>query len=111
MDAANSPATATAATEPELADRLIFRMCSALIEQAGRRRAATPGGRSCGRTMAGVDDPPGQARGVVRGASCSAAKADFEQGFSLRLVQGLARIAGAELVAPQGTISLLFPRG
>jgi hypothetical protein len=29
----------------------------------------------------------------------------------LRLVRGLGRIAGAELVAAKDTISLLFPRG
>jgi hypothetical protein len=35
---------------------------------------------------------------------------DFEQAFSLRLVRGLARIAGADMNAPRGAISLLFPR-
>jgi hypothetical protein len=37
-------------------------------------------------------------------------ESSFEQGFSLRIVRGLARIAGAELTTPQGSISLLFPR-
>ena len=98
---------ATAATEPELADRLIYRMCSALIEQAqaGERLRLTMD-RSGERWRVSMTRP-------VRLSSAEqllAGEGDFEQGFSLRLVQGLARIAGAELTAPKGLISLIFPR-
>ena len=33
-----------------------------------------------------------------------------EQGFSLRLVRGLARIAGSDLVSSRNSFALLFPR-
>ena len=100
---------ATAAIEPELADRLIFRMCGALIDQAepGERlrlaidRAGERWRVSMTRPVRLLALPEEQLLG---------SEADLERGFSLRLVQGLARIAGAELTAPKGTISLLFPR-
>lgn len=109
VDGPRTRRDATAATEPELADRLIFRMCSALIEQAD----------SGERLRLGVDRTGERWRvSMTRPAKLAAlseeelvgGKGDFEQSFSLRLVQGLARIAGADLVAPKGTISLLFPR-
>jgi len=99
----------TAATEPELADRLIFRMCSAVIEQAHAGE----------RLRLGVDAIAERWRvSITRPARLASlteeqlltAEADFEQAFSLRLVRGLARIAGADMSAPTGTISLLFPR-
>ena len=109
LEAPRAMREATAATEPELADRLIYRMCSALIEQA-----------EAGERLRLTFDRTGERwrMSMTRPARLSAltaeqllgAPADFEQGFSLRLVQGLARIAGAELTAPKGSISLLFPR-
>jgi signal transduction histidine kinase len=109
LDGPRASREATAATEPELADRLIFRMCSALIEQAEAGE----------RLRLGVDRAGERWRvSMTRPAKLAAlsedelvgGEADFEQSFSLRLVQGLARIAGADLAAPKGTISLLFPR-
>ena len=109
VDGPRTSRDATAATEPELADRLIFRMYSALIEQAEAGE----------RLRLGVDRAGERWRvSITRPAKLAAlsedelvgGNADFEQSFSLRLVQGLARIAGADLVAPKGTISLLFPR-
>lgn len=109
LDGPRASREATAATEPELADRLIFRMCSALIEQADAGE----------RLRLGVDRAGERWRvSMTRPAKLAAlsddelvgGQADFEQSFSLRLVHGLARIAGVDLVAPKGTISLLFPR-
>ena len=100
---------ATAATEPELADRLIFRMCSALIDQAEpgeRLRLAVE--RAGERWRLSMTRPARLA--AVAEQQLLGADGDFEQGFPLRLVQGLARIAGAELTAPKGNVSLLFPR-
>jgi hypothetical protein len=109
LEASPTSGDTTAATEPELADRLIFRMCSAVVEQA----------RSGERLRLGVE-PAGERWRVsitrpARLATLSedqllAGEADFEQAFSLRLVRGLARIAGADMIAPKGSISLLFPR-
>ena len=98
-----------AATEPELADRLIFRMCGALIDQAEpgeRLRIAIE--RAGERWRVSMTRPARLA--ALPEEQLLGGEADLERGFSLRLVQGLARIAGAELTAPKGTISLLFPR-
>jgi hypothetical protein len=100
---------AKAATEPELADRLIFRMCSALIDQAEpgeRLRLAIE--RAGERWRVSMSRPARLS--ALPEEQLLGADADLERGFSLRLVQGLARIAGAELMAPKGTIALLFPR-
>lgn len=107
---ARSPRDATATIEPELADRLIYRMCNALIEQAGAgERLRLSVDRAAERWRVSMTRPARLA--AMPQERLLGGEADFEQGFSLRLVQGLARIAGADLMAPHGTISLLFPRG
>jgi hypothetical protein len=109
LDAPKVARDATAATEPELADRLIYRMCSALIEQAEDGERLRLGVDRAGeRWRVSMTRPAGLS--TLTAEQLLGGEADFEQGFSLRLVQGLARIAGAELAAPKGTISLLFPR-
>ncbi len=100
---------AMAATEPELADRLVFRMCSALIDQAepgeqlrlGIDRAGDYWRVAMTRPAKLAELPDEQLIGSL---------ADGGQGFSLRLVAGLARISGADLAAPQNMLALLFPR-
>ena len=39
-----------------------------------------------------------------------AAEQGFEDGFSLRLARGLARIAGGDLISGRDAFSLVFPR-
>lgn len=108
LDASRTTRDTTAATEPELADRLIYRMCCAVIEQA----------QSGERLRLTVDSTGNRARvSVTRPAALAAlseeemfgSKVNVEHGFSLRLVRGLARIAGADIVS-HGSISLQFPR-
>ena len=100
---------ATAATEPELADRLIFRMCIALVEQAdARERFRLDIERAGDRWRLSMTRPARLAG--ISDDELFGSDADFEHGFSLRLVRGLGRIAGADLEASKGTISLLFPR-
>ena len=99
----------TAATEPELADRLIFRMCSAVIEQAepGERLRLTVD-HAGERSRVSITRPArlcGLSEEQLLGA-----EAELDHGFSLRLVRGLARIANVDLTASEGVISLLFPR-
>jgi signal transduction histidine kinase len=110
LDGPRATRDATAATEPELADRLIYRMCSALIEQADAgERLRLSIDRAGDRWRLSMTRPARLA--ALSEEQLLGGEADFEQGFSLRLVQGLARISGAHLVAPRGAISLLFPRG
>jgi hypothetical protein len=109
LAAARTRREMTAATEPELADRLIFRMCSALIGQADRgERLRLSLDQSGDRWRVSMTRPGRLA--VLSDDQLIGSESSFEQGFSLRIVRGLARIAGAELTTPQGSISLLFPR-
>ena len=107
---------APAAVEPELADRLIFRLCTSLIA------AAEPGER----LRLSVDESGGKCRfsigrpAILHGIAerelfdASAAASDAEiatAAFSLRLIRGLTRIAGGELTASAAGFALSFPRG
>jgi hypothetical protein len=111
IDAARLPRNCTAAVEPELAERLIHRMCSAAIE------SGEPGDR----LRLAIDQTRDQCRVSItlpkllaklsneallgNGRSKSPAA-----GFSLRLVRGLARIAGGDLTGGRGTVALSLPR-
>ena len=101
-----------AAVQPELADRLLFRLFGALAGRAeqGERlqlsvEAAAEGARiSISR--------PAALRGLDDNQLFDAPRAGgVEGGFALRLARGLARIAGGELVSGRDTFALLFPRG
>ncbi len=100
---------ATAATEPELADRLMFRLCSALIDQAEPGERLRLGIERAGERWRVSMTRPARLAALSE-EQLLGGDAGFEHGFSLRLVHGLARIAGAEMAAPKGTIALLFPR-
>jgi hypothetical protein len=91
-----------------LADRRIVRMCSALIDQAEPGERLRLGIERAGERWRVSMTRPARLS-TLSEDQLLGSEADLERGFSLRLVQGLARIAGAELIAPKGTISLLFP--
>jgi len=109
LDASRTTRDTTAAVEPELAERLVERMCGALIDEAeaGEHLRLTVE-RAGERSRVSMTRP-------AKLADYSADEllgggADLDHGFSLRLVRGLARLAGADLVVPHGSVSLLFPR-
>lgn len=103
----------TAAVEPEIADRLILRFGGALIgaAEAGEhlRIAIEDANPACRLVIT----RPGSMRNLpddllfegVGGATEPASLA----GFSLRLVRGLARIAGGDLIASPTTVALVLP--
>jgi hypothetical protein len=99
----------TAMVEPELADRLIMRLTGAVLEpaQAGEKLRLTvdQANSSCRVAISRPAALAGAGEANLFGADLQ----DL-QGFSLRLVRGLARIAGAQLVALPGSIALDFPR-
>jgi hypothetical protein len=100
---------ATAATEPELADRLIFRLCSAVIGQAqSGERLRLSLERTGDRSRVSITRPASLRR--LSEEQLLGGDVQSDQGFSFRLIRGLARLAGADLAAPQSAISLLFPR-
>lgn len=110
LDASPGPRGVIAAAEPELAARLVLRMCSAMIEQASSgERLHIRVESSVGRPGVSVTRPL-SLRGLPE-EQLFGAQAALDQGFKLRLVRGLARLAGAELSASENEVSLLFPRG
>jgi signal transduction histidine kinase len=97
-----------AAVEPELADRLLFRLFGALADRAER------GERLQVSAEQGSDGPrisinrPAALKGM--GDPALFEGAGVEGAFSLRLARGLARIAGGDLVGNRDTFALLFRR-
>jgi hypothetical protein len=105
-------AEAAAAVEPELADRLLFRLFGALADRThpGERlqiSAEPVNGNariSISRPAAFAGIPDVELFGGTRAEG-------VEGGFSLRLARGLSRIAGGDLVSNRDTFALVFPRG
>jgi hypothetical protein len=85
-------------------------MCSAVIEQAsaGERLRLTV--ESAGDQVRVSITRPASVRALSE-EQLLGSQADLDHGFKFRLVRGLARLAGADLMAPEGIVSLIFPRG
>jgi len=103
----------TAAVQPELADRLLFRLASALVGQAeAGEHVSVSAELSLDGAKMSVTRPA-----ALRGTRESdlfdskGAKDITGSGFTLRLVRGLARIAGGDLVSSRESFALVFPRG
>ena len=101
-----------AAIEPELADRLIFRLVSGVIEcaQSGERLRLTidQSGDQCRRSIGRPASLRGLSDQQLFGAASEPATNEC---FSLRLTSGLAHIAGAELASTPAAVVILFQRG
>ena len=102
-----------AAVQPELADRLLFRLFEAMAQQAerGERLHVTVEQTGDGARIA--ISRPASMRDVTDTQIFETGQGDLSAGggFSLRLVRGLTRIAGGELVSSRDSFALLFPRG
>ncbi|MEO7751401.1 MAG: histidine kinase dimerization/phospho-acceptor domain-containing protein, partial [Sphingomicrobium sp.] len=111
LEASRALAGLTARIEPELAERLIQRMANAVIDQAGEgerlRLSVESVAGKCHVSLSRPDSLQGQADDRLFGAQQALAAGEI----SLRLVRGLARIAGADLISSSGTVSLAFSRG
>jgi hypothetical protein len=117
IDVLTAPRGLTAAVEPELAERLLIRLGQAVLEHAESgerfRITAQESGGSC-RVSIGK---PAALRNLTDAQLFDAAPAPegenasaLPAGFSLRLVRGLARIAGGELSTNPAELTLSFPR-
>ncbi|MFL6752648.1 MAG: sensor histidine kinase [Sphingomicrobium sp.] len=110
LEIARPPRLAAAAVEPELADRLMFRLSSAVIDEAAageRLRLSLDEARDHCRFSI---SRPAKLRGLTEAQIFDARSDEAGGGFSLRLVRGLARIAGGDLVASRAGFTLMFPR-
>lgn len=99
----------TAAVDPELAERLIKRMCIAVIERAEAgeclRLAIDNGGADCRVSIS----RPKALRGLSEEELFGSASEPRIEIFPLRLTRGLARIANAQLIASEQALTLVFP--
>jgi len=102
------------AVEPELADRLIFRFCSAVIEatSAGERLrvAIDSSGQQCRLSISRPSALQGIAEARLFDPGQSSEPDAMRTAFSLKLIRGLARIAGGDLVTSPAGLSLTFRR-
>jgi hypothetical protein len=110
IDALRTAKESTAAIEPELADRLIFRTCSAMIERSAEGERLRLSVDRAGDNIRVSISRPKALYGLGEEELFGAVGATIE-GFTLRLARGLARVAGAELSATASTVTLTFPRG
>ena len=101
----------SAAVQPELADRLLVRLFGVLLDRTERGEqlilsveAASDGARiAVSRPLA--------LKGIPDAELFEAGRSVGDAGFALRLVRGLARIAGGELAASRDNFTLVFQRG
>ncbi|MEA3080868.1 MAG: hypothetical protein QOD54_536 [Sphingomonadales bacterium] len=100
-----------AAVEAELADRLLFRLFSALADQAERGERLQVAAESIGGgSRISISRPAAFKEIADAELFGGTGNEGVESGFSLRLARGLARIAGGDLVASRDAFALLFPR-
>ena len=112
------PGDCIAALEPEIADRLIGRFAEAVIDRsdAGEKlRISAEGGEgdcriSISRPRALRSLPDGLLFDGAIAPDADTEANGYSAGFSLRLVRGLARIGGGDLVTSPTTLTLVFPR-
>lgn len=94
------------ALEPALAERLVTRFCTTLLgATADSERLIIHLDNSNGRCLLWVRPPPGLDAGIGDGGGGEPASG----GFGLRLVRGLARIAGGDLNITKSRITLALP--
>ncbi len=111
------PGDCIAALEPEIADRLIGRFAEAVIDQAAPgeqlRISVERGESDCrvaiSRPAAFRNLPDGLLFDGAIMADAGPEASGYSAGFSLRLVRGLARIGGGDLVTSPTSLTLVFP--
>ena len=118
LELATRAGDCTAALEPEIADRLIARFAEAVMEGAdvgehlriSVERTETDCRLAISRPASLRNLPDALLFEGVGTAGTSADAGGFSAGFSLRLVRGLARIGGGDLVTTPASLALVFPR-
>src|SRR4030095_846527 len=112
IELAKAPRMSLAAVEPELADRLIFRLCAAVIDEADRgerlRLSLDQAAEQCSFSVS----RPSALKSLSDAQLFDSSSVDGSRSaaFSLRLVRGLARIAGGDLLTSRAGLTLVFPR-
>jgi hypothetical protein len=110
IDGARSLGGITAAIQPEVAERLLLRMCDAVIARAedGEHLRVTLDCDSA-HCIASIARPHGL-HDLSEEELFGTADDAMSPAFPLRLARGLAQTAGTALIASADRISLVFPR-
>jgi hypothetical protein len=112
FDVQKSRGAITAAVQPELADRLLFRLFGAIVErsEAGEWLQLSVETANGGAQIS--ISRPAALRGLSDAEIFGAGAGDtgVQGAFSLRLASGLARIAGGDLISSRDSFALVFPR-
>ena len=101
----------SAAVQPELADRLLVRLFAILLNVAERGEQLSLSVESAMEGAKIAITRPMALRGITDGDLFEAGRGPGDAGFALRLVRGLARIAGGELAGGRDNFALVFQRG
>ena len=101
-----------ARVQPELADRLLFRLFGALCEAARPGERVEIQAEILGERARITISRPSRLRGLSDADLFETGRAEaMDGGFALRLARGLARIAGGDLASSRDSFALVFPRG
>jgi hypothetical protein len=106
-----SRADVAAAVQPEIADRLLFRLFGALVDRSerGERLQLSVEQASDGARISLTR--PAALRGMSDAELLEIPRGESGRGsFRLRLARGLARIAGGDLVSSRDSFALVFQR-
>lgn len=110
LEASRTTRDLTAAVEPELAERLVLRMCTAVVERAAAgeslRLSVDNGSDDCRVSIS----RPKALQGISDEDLLGSAGDALADAFPLRLTAGLAKIAGAQLTASESAFALVFKR-
>lgn len=109
IEASRSKARLDAAIQKEIAERLILRMCSAVVARAADGETLRLSVDRDGDTIVVSVTRPEPLLGLCDNDLFGTANDAMSPGFPLRLARGLAQTAGTSLVADQRGICLVFP--
>jgi len=108
IEASRATRDLEASVDPELAERLVTRMCSGVIERAIAGEclqiSVDNGGEDCRISIS----RPKALLGLSEAELFGSADKMPSQSFTLRLSRGLASMAGAQLIASESQLSLVF---
>ena len=113
VDVGRPPREIAARVEPELADRLLVRLFTALADWADRGEQLHVSAELTSDGARIAIDRPATMRGLSDSDLFDPApgREGTKSGFSLRLARGLTHIAGGRLVANRDALALVFPPG
>lgn len=110
LEAPTMTSEVTAAVELELAERLVSRMCTAVVERGSPGESLRLGVESESEECRVSITRPRVLKELSEEQLFGGGEESQIQAFPLRLTRGLAKIAGARLIASDCDLSLVFPK-